>query len=530
MLRTVLLSLLALWLPTVAAAAEPLHLRIDKLIDAKAGGPIAPPANDADFLRRAYLDFAGRIPTIAEARAFLADRSKDKRTKLIDKLMASKEYPRRMAELFHVILMERRGDHDEWRKFLTQSFEQNKPWDKLVREILSPNADDTGTRGSAFFITKRLEKYGQNPTDYPGLTRDIGRLFLGMDLQCAQCHDHIHVADYKQHMFQGLFAFVGNVSIRRDVKFPAVAIKPLKKKLDFQSVFVKQPKMTGPRVPGDKELTIVSFKRGEEFLKKPDRRKRYPGVPKFNTLKLLGERLPRENNRQFAANIVNRLWFRMLGRGLVHPLDLHHSGNQPSHPRLMKLLTDDFIAHKYDIKYFFRELALTRTYQRSGKFTKPAGGAPRDKSYRVFNERPLSAEQILRSMLIATEAQPAKTQALQARYDKLESDFVTAFGNTAREPEVDFNPSVKSALFVRNSRQVLDLVQPKAGNLSERLSKKESAKKVAEELYLAVLSRQPTSEEETTVAAFWKSQTDKPKAASHLVWALLASTEFCVNH
>ena len=528
--RFLLLIAIGLLSPAVAGAGDSLHRRIDEFINAKSGGPVAAPASDADFLRRVYLDFAGRIPTIAEARAFLADKSKGKRTKLIDKLQASKEYPRRMAELFHVILMERRGDHDEWRKFLTQSFEQNKPWDKLAREILSPNADDTNTRGSAFFITKRLEKYGQNPTDYPGLTRDIGRLFLGMDLQCAQCHDHIHVADYKQHMFQGLFAFVGNVSIRRDVKFPAVAIKPLKKKLDFQSVFVKQPKMTGPRVPGDKELTIVSFKRGEEYLKKPDRRKRIPGVPKFNTLKLLGERLPRRDNRQFAANIVNRLWFRMLGRGLVHPLDLHHSGNQPSHPKLMKLLTDDFIAHKYDIKYLLRELALTQTYQRTGKFTKPAGSATRDASYRVFNERPLSAEQILRSMLVATEAQPAKTQALQARYDKLESNFVTAFGNTPREPEVDFNPSVKSALFVRNSRQVLDLVQPKPGNLTDRLAKKTSAKEIAEELYITVLSRKPTGEEVQTIAAFWKTQTDKPKAASHLVWALLASTEFCVNH
>ena len=176
-----------------ASAVElPLHARIDKLIAAKAGGPVNPPATDAEFIRRIYLDFAGRIPTIEETREFLAENSADKRIKLIDKLLASKDYPRRMQELFHVMLMERRGDHDDWTKFLRKSFEANKPWDQIVREILNPNADDEATRGAAFFYTKRLEKYGQNPTDYPGLVRDVGRLFMGVDVQC-----HVEVCGSK---------------------------------------------------------------------------------------------------------------------------------------------------------------------------------------------------------------------------------------------------------------------------------------------------------------------------------------------
>jgi len=524
-----------------ANAADPLHVQIDRLVEEKANGPLAPPATDAEFLRRATLDFAGRIPTADETRAFLAEKSPQKRRRLIDRLVSRPDYPRRMAELFHVILMERRGDHEEWRAFLRKSFEANKPWDKLVAEILSPDAENATTRGSAFFITKRLEKYGQNPTDYPGLTRDIGRLFLGMDLQCAQCHDHLHITDYEQPMFQGLFAFVGNTFIRRDTKFPAVGVKPLKKKRDFMSVFIKEPEMIGPKVPGDDEITIPVFKKGEEFAQPPDRKKRFPGVPKFNTLEQLGERLPRADNRRFVRNIVNRLWFVMLGRGLVHPLDLHHSGNPPSHPKLLELLAKDFAAHKFDVRYLLRELALTKTYQRSGLLPDPTGHGTRPvplESYRVFNERPLSAEQLLRSMLVATSpagkdgrAKPQAMKAVETEFEKLKPAFLKAFANTPKEPEVTFNPSVKSALFVRNSDAVLGMLKPRSGNLVDRLSKLKSAEAIAVELYLAVLSRRPTEDETKIVAEhLTANDTDKTKAVGQLVWSLLASTEFCLNH
>src|SRR4029079_204824 len=182
-------------------------------------------ASDAEFLRRIYLDLAGRVPSLEETKGFLADSAADKRDKLIDLLLAGDDHARRMTQAFHVMLMERMGDHAEWQKFLQASFQANKPWDQLCREILSPNADDEATRGSTFWYTKRLEKYGENPVDLPGLVRDVGRLFLGIDVQCAQCHDHLFIDDYKQDYYHGLFAFVGQTSIRTDVKFPAAATR-----------------------------------------------------------------------------------------------------------------------------------------------------------------------------------------------------------------------------------------------------------------------------------------------------------------
>ena len=250
-------------------------------------------------------------------------------------------------------------------------------------------------------------------------------------------------------------------------------------------------------------------------------------------MKLLAERLPRSTNRRFSRNIANRLWFVIMGRGLVMPLDLHHAENPPTHPKLLDLLTAELVAKKFDVRSLLRELALTQTYQRTGLLPAESANVPL-KSYRVFNERPLSAEQLLRSMLLAIGSEPKTTAewtAFDKRFDELKPEFIKIFGNTPREPEVDFNPSVKSALFLSNSRKVLDLLKPAKGNLVERLSKMASGKAVAEELYLAVLSRPPEAGEVATVETHLKTAgQDHSKAVGQLVWALLSSTEFCVNH
>jgi hypothetical protein len=204
-----------LLLSSSVIAAEPLHVQIDKLIEAKTEVPISPAADDAELLRRVYLDLAGRIPTVAEATAFLADKTEGRQAKLISQLLRGPDYPRRMQEHFHVMLMERRGENPEWSKFLRAAFEQNKPWHLMARAILNPDADKEELRGAAFFVTQRLVKEGaMAPVDVPGLTRDVGRLFAGVDLQCAQCHDHLTIEHYHQQHFQGLHMIFENVQTR----------------------------------------------------------------------------------------------------------------------------------------------------------------------------------------------------------------------------------------------------------------------------------------------------------------------------
>jgi hypothetical protein len=527
------LAVLLALAPGFLRAADPLPARIDAMIDARAkGNAFSPPADDAEFLRRVTLDLAGRIPSASEARAFLDDRSADKRTGRIDALLAGADYPRRMQELFNAMLMERLGERAAWNDYLRESFRANRPWDAMARDILRGMPEPAG---ASFFLSKRLENYGENPVDYANLTRDIGRLFLGKDLRCAQCHDHLFIKDYKQADFQGLFGFVRSAYLA-DAAKGIVGEKPGQGKMKFISVFGKLEQTTGPRLPGRKELTIPVSKKGDEYRQPPDPKKRTPGVLRFSPLEELAREVPQSPD--FSRNIVNRLWWAMMGRGLVHPLDLHHAGNPASHPELLDLLAREFVEHEYDIQWLLRQLALTKTYQRSSRM--PEGVTKVDPAlFLTAVEKRLSAEQLLWATLEATGMRESITKVSMKGKGKgavhpLEQarlGFVRAFAGPRREPEEEFAPSLRGALFLLNEPAVLAWFAPQPGNLVERLGKV-ADDKLAEELYLSVLTRRPDADEAALVAATLKGKADKDRtrAVGRLAWALVASTEFAVNH
>jgi hypothetical protein len=531
-LLTTLALLGALLAVSPSWAQEPLHVRIDQLIEAKAGGPLAAQTSDAEFHRRVHLDLAGRSPSVEETRAFLADTAADKREKLIDRLLASEDHARRLAQVLHVMLMERLGDHEEWQKFLRTSTKANKPWDQLVREIVNPDANNEQTRGSALWYSKRLENYGQNPVDLPALVRDVGRHFLGVDVQCAQCHDHLFIDDYKQEHYAGLFAFVGHATLRTDLKFPAVAIKPLDSKVGFMSVFVKEQKGVGPKLPGGEEVAIPVLADNEKFEQPPDPPKGVPGIPKFNTFKILSEQLPRAENNLFTRNIANRLWWLMLGRGLVQPLDLHHAGNPPSHPELLDLLSKELAAHQFDMRWLLRELALSKAYQRSSVASDDGLIAAPPTSYRLALEKPLSSEQMLASLRQALSGpKPLTVPDGDKSWTEWQTRFDKALANPPREPEVEHSPSVKAALFVMNDGEILKWLKPEGDNLTARLAGMQDAGQLADELYLSVLGRSAGDDEKQAVAEHLAARSDRREAAiRNLAWSLIASNEFCTNH
>jgi len=531
-----------LLLATSTSADEPLHRRIDQLVSARFGDRQPTEiVDDATFLRRVWLDLAGRIPTAERTRAFLQDSSQDKRAREIGCLLAAPAYVEHMEDRFHVILMERRGDDPFWRKFLRNCFEQNQPWDRIVRQVLSPDDQDETARGAAYFYTKRLEKHGQNPVDYSGLTRDVGRLFLGVDLQCAECHNHLFIDDYKQQDFQGLFIVHQGLSIRRGAKFPAIDEKEMTSRLEFVSVFENTKRQTGPRIPF-----------GEEFLlpEPPTDPANRPPAPPFSALELISAELPVADRELFTKNIANRLWFQMMGRGLVEPLDQFHSGNLSSHPQLLDVLAGEFATHKFDIKWFLRELALTDTYQRSTRIsavslvaeTPDQRGSvvrPDDEDglwYRVANERRLSAEQLFRSTLLATggsaslDVKGRDEQSLQ-EFDDLKARFLKAFANDAREPEIGQNSTVKAALFVLNDDKLLERCLPQEGNLVGRLAEITDVRELCDELFLSVFTRPPHDEEVDVVTEYLQNNAARRQVAlGHVVWSMLTSIEFCVNH
>ncbi|HUG17375.1 MAG TPA: DUF1553 domain-containing protein [Planctomycetaceae bacterium] len=550
LLRAFLIAnLLSLCLASDIPAEEPLHARIDQLILAAGEGTTpADSSGESEFFRRLMLDLSGRIPTREETVAFLADESADKRAQAIDRMLASSDYPRRMQELFHVILMERRGDDENWLRFLRAAFEENLPWDRIVRTILIPEPDDEKFQGAGYFLTGRLISEGaMAPVDVPGLTRDVGRLLAGVDLQCAQCHDHLEYEDYKQQDFQGLLMIFENVETRRDVKFPAVTEKLMTSPQQFQSVFVQEPRTTEPVVPGGEIIPIATFPAGEEYLVPPDKKQRTPGVPKFSPLKALANGLTSAENELFARNIANRMWFVMMGRGLIEPLDLNHSQNPASHPELLDLLARELTAHQFDLKWFLRELALSETYQRSSRL--PESDSQIDpRSFLVAQEKRLSAEQLFWSTLIATgEAErlragtkpeqahePHSLEQLVERHASLKSlkkEFLKTFANPPQEPEITFEPSVKAALYLMHDKQVLELLESREGNLAQRLNAQQDNRKLVEDLFLTVFSRMPEEAElQQTVAYLESHQSQRAEAIGQLAWAMLASTEFCVNH
>lgn len=515
------------------AAELSLHEKIDAIIDAKnKGRVVSAQSDDYEFVRRVYLDFAGRIPTVSEVDLFVANKAADKRRSLIEQLVNSPAYAKQMANTFHIHFMERLGDNNEWLKYLEESFRKNKGWNVMAREILRGVGSKDEVKGSSFFYSKRLENYGQNPVDYSALTRDVGRLFLGKDLRCAECHDHLFVEEYKQADFKGLFAFFQNTYLS-DAKAGVVGEKMTSKKLEFMSVFKKEKKEIAPKIPGMAEVSIPEFKKGEEFLVPPDPKKKIQGVPKFSPLEKLSEQLPTASNPDFAKNIVNRIWFIMIGRGLVHPLDLHHAGNPPSHPELLALLAKEFNDHNYDIKWLLTELANTRVYQRSSRVD--VGKTPEVPSYfGTAIEKRISAEQLLASIMVAT-----------GRYDKLDKKdgkdpempealkvkFIKAFANAARDPEDEIAFSLKAALFLLNDDAVLALLKPEAENTTAALVKMKPDNLMIEKAYLAILSRKPDPQETKDALEFLSNPSIAGESGvKNLVWALLSSSEFNLNH
>lgn len=530
------------WLTANSAPAAALREQVDALLAKQAAGkPFAALAKDAEFVRRAYLDFAGTIPTAAQSRAFLADKTGDKRAKLIAQLTASPKFAEQLAEAFNIQLMERNGDNDEWRKYLTASFRTNKPWDQLAREIINPDFRDEHLRGAGWFITRRLDKVGQQDTDYPGLTRDLGRLFLGLDLQCCQCHKHLTVKDYKQVDFNGLFFPIQNLKMQAaggDYKTAWVQEGLVTNKYEFISVLSNVKGTTGPRVPLGVEVEIPAGTTKEElWAVPPDPKTRKAGVPKFSPLKELAVRLTATDNPQFARNLANRVWWQLMGRGLVEPLDLHHSENPASHPELFELLAKELVEHKFDVQWLVRELAQTQAYARSSVLPASADQVP-EPLFLAAKERPLSAEQLARSFLLAMGEHERVVEGKgwvegdkKKTFKDFEKAFLAAFANDAKEPELAVNPTLKAALFLRNNDQVLWALQSRSGNLVSRVAALKEPGQIADELFHAILSRPPTTEETATLEKFLaKRAADREKALGHFAWAMLSSMEFFTNH
>jgi len=402
------LATVVLFVASSAAADDSLHARIDQMLEEANFGVVAPVASDGEFLRRLYLDLTGSIPPSDVARAFLDDPSPEKRVKMIDQLLNSPQYVRHMTNVFDVMLLERRGEKygvkaDEWRKFLFDSFAQNKPWNQLAKEILAADGTNEKVRAAAAFYLYRDAEPNL-------LTRDVGRVFFGVDLQCAQCHNHPLIDSYYQSDYYGIYAFLNRGFLFTDKDKKVFYAEKAEGDVSFTSVFTEEQDNTFPRLPGGFEIDEPFFPKGEEYSVAPANKVR--PVPKYSRRAQLAALATNGENHQFNRNIANRLWALMLGRGLVEPVDLQHADNPPSNPELLELIADRFAAMHYDIKAFLRELALTKTYQR--KLEPPQALAEQSQAA-ASQLAALSAES--QSLEKALKEAVAKVEAAQQEFD-----------------------------------------------------------------------------------------------------------------
>jgi hypothetical protein len=510
----------------------------------------APVCSDAEFFRRVHLDLVGSIPSATETRAFLADEtpSETKRTALVDRLLASPRHARRMQYVLDEMVMERRVGANvpdaEWRNWLRNLIRENRRWDSIVEQILAADGAEAEKRPAAKFYLDRN-------FDVDLVTRDVGRIFLGVDLECAQCHDHPSIDGYLQRHYYGISAFLKRSYVFTD---PKSKKKMLGEKAEgdvkFTSVFTSVEGMTNPRLL---DLPQIPDPDGTEkvYVVKPESKAR--GVPKYSRRLQLPRSMISDENVDFRRNIVNRLWAVMMGRGLVEPLDMRHPDNPPTHPHVLALLADEFLHREYDMRWLLRELALTKTYQRARAASESSGEAA--DSYAAAHLKALSPEQLAWSVMDVTgvSAQTLETKkaellkkdakageskvadpswqeetlhdALKANVDQ----FVVTFAGQGGQ-KTGFDSSAGQALFLLNGSLVQKWLVPANGNLTDRLRKLDDPAAFAEELYMSLLNRPPNGDEAAAVTGYLKEVSDQDSAAQELAWALMTSAEFRFNH
>jgi hypothetical protein len=568
-----------------AATAElkslpPLYPQIDALADASLAASdvsAAGPASDSEFIRRIYLDLIGRVPGVEETREFLADTAAnaDARTQLIDRLLASPEHVRRMQYVLDEMIMERRGGANvpdaEWQAWLRQAIADNRSWSWIANEILSADGAEEEKRPPAKFYLDR--NFASEV-----VTRDVGRVFLGVDLECAQCHDHPNIETYLQRHYYGINAFLSRSYVFTDAKSKKKMLgEKAEGEVKFTSVFTDEEGGTAPRLL---DLPPIADPEGTagEYVAKPDKTTR--GVPKYSRRQQLAEQMTAAENLDFRRNIANRIWALMAGRGLVEPLDVRHADNPAAHPELLNLLAEGLRDSGDDLRWLMREIALSNAYQRSSSPVEAEASqaadtqvveASLDKTTETSDEggsepaaaldfqtariKPLSPEQLAWSVmqvlgvtdktLAAKQAELAKKdgdagakkaddpvwqeqvlrEALKSNVDQFALQFAGQGGQ-----KTGFDATANQALFLINGPLVQGWLEPTGGSLTERLLKLEDNGQLTDELFLSVLGRQPNAEEAAEFQSVLGEADDRTQAVKDLIWALLASAEFRFNH
>jgi hypothetical protein len=503
-----------------ARDARELTATIDRLLAARwaaAGVEPAPRADDATFLRRAYLDLAGRIPSVAEARAFLKDQAPDKRERLVEALLAGNGYANHFTNFWRALLLPEADTAFQFgvqkpifELWLRQQFRENKGYDQMVRELLTvpfgdgrggynPYRSESGPTPISFYYAKDVKP--------EGLGAGSARLFLGVKLDCAQCHDH-PFAKWTRQQFWQFAAFFSGFDVESRMGF----IQSVREIKDRRELTVSG----GPRI------VQATFLDGTEPQWKYD----------VGSRETLAEWMTSPKNPWFARAAANRVWAYFFGTGLVEPVDDLRDDNPASHPELLDELTRQFAAHRFDFKFLIRAITASRAYQSGG-----AADSANPEDPRLFARmalRGLSPEQIFDSLSMATGFREKRLGRRPIFLDDtLRSEFMKQFATTDKRTE--FQTSILQSLMLMNGKLTEEVTSP--GRSATLAAVADSpflgTDEKVETLFLAALSRPPRADERERFVRYVRAggaRGDARTALGDVFWVLLNSPEFLLNH
>lgn len=541
---------------------------IDKLLEEEwkaLGVSVADECTDGEFLRRASLDIIGRIPTLTETESFLRDKSAGARERLVDRLLASEEHGRHWAGIWtRLMITDGRFDGNNQNvnpaalsAWLEKEFNRNTPWNEIVFELISATGrwDENGAVN--FVIANKMGR------DSVRLTSYVTKLFLCVQTQCTECHDHPW-NEWKQEQFHGLDAFFSGTRERRVTKtlpsglvatdYYVLEEAPLSELRDVGAYFERRNGLTvfvppkyidgrevtalvkgeKPRGPATELAAIdVATRAAAEF--RLDDESGASGEPVY-LRKLLAKAVTAPDNPYFARAIVNRLWHHYHGHGFTKDVDDFDNGqDEPSMPDLLDRLASDFVGHGFDLKRLHRWLATGKAYSLSSK----RRGKDNGDAAAFFVSmpcKPMTPEQLYDSILTLTEyGKTAKTaDSSTARRAFLDS-FRRTFGDGELQTGLPrYNGTITQALMLMNSPEIATACGCVPGTFLHRLATDPTIpdERKVEALYLAALCRKPTSNESRVIARVFREAGEggRAEALEDVLWALVNSAEFLLNH
>ena len=496
-------------------------------------------ATDGEWCRRVHLDIIGRVPSIEEATEFMESRASDKKQKLVEQLLYddtyTEEFARNWTTVWTNLLIGRTGGNDNnsmisragMQKYLRDSFAREKPYDRMVHELVtatgSTTPGDEKFNGATNFL---IDKVNEEKASLA--TAATTRIFLGLQVQCTQCHNH-PFNDWKQQKYWEMNAFFRQVRAfpggarARDGGVAQLADQ------DFRGESQGKSEIFFEMRNGLSKVAYPVFVDGNEI-------ERSGLVNVVNRRKELANMMI--ESPFLTRSIVNRMWAHFLGYGFTAPVDDLGPHNIPSNPELLEFLSEEFRRAEFDLRKLISWVTLSKPYSLSSKRSSSnqsddplLGESPK---FSHFYLRQMEAEQLYESMMVATEA-----IELQGSYEEREqkkntwlSQFNQAFGTDEGQESTSFNGTIPQVLMLFNGDMVKQAIDTKKGSLIDNLSKSgKNYSQCVEQLFIAGLTRKPQSDEKNLAKQFLKARNGDPKEALRDVWWVILNTnEFIFNH